>query len=124
MESKGKEGKMERKNLKFFAVACISLAISACSSAPKVEKVEVEKPQFKVLEAAPGGRETWLDTPQQWAEASKGDAAEKHYYYVGEARSADKRMACEKARADVADDVGKQVVSFVDSSIARASSES
>lgn len=113
---------MKYGSSRVFAVCSFALTIAACSSGPPVQKVEVEKPQFKVLEAAPGGRETWLDTPQQWAEAKDLDV-KAYYFYVGEARSADKRMACEKARADVADDVAKQVVAFVDSSIARASSD-
>jgi hypothetical protein len=110
------------KSINAWSVIALSLLV-ACSGKPPVEEVKVEKPQFKVLEAAPGGREMWLDFPQQWAEKSKLDT-EKFYYYVGESRSADKRMACDKARANMIDDVGKQVVSFVDSSIARASSDS
>jgi len=110
-------------NLRTVLILGIAGIVSGCSGKPPIEEVEVEKPQFKVLEAASGGRETWLDFPQQWAEKSDKDT-EKFYYYAGESKSADKRMACEKARANVIDDVGKQVVSFVDQSIARASTDS
>lgn len=113
---------MKNHSIRIYAVLSFALTIAGCSSGPPVQEVKVEKPQFKVLEAAPGGREMWLDTPQQWAEAKDLDV-KTYYFYVGEARSADKRMSCEKARADVADDVAKQVVAFVDSSIARASSD-
>jgi hypothetical protein len=95
--------------------------VSACAS--KTVKVEVAEPTFKVLEAAPGGRESWHDTPQVYAEENNMNVKD-NFYYTGEARSADKRMACEKAFANVTDDVAKQVATFVDSSIARASSES
>jgi hypothetical protein len=95
--------------------------LSACAGAP-VEKVEVEAPQFKVTSAAPGGREAWLDNPNFYAK-KEGLDVEKFYYYVGEAQSADKRMACEKANADAIDDIAKQVSSFVDTTIARASTD-
>lgn len=95
--------------------------LSACAGAP-VEKVEVEAPQFKVTSAAPGGREAWLDNPNFYAK-KEGLDVEKFYYYVGEAQSADKRMACEKANADITDDISKQVSTFVDSTIARASTD-
>jgi hypothetical protein len=95
--------------------------LSACAGAP-VQKVEVEAPQFKVTSAAPGGREAWLDNPNFYAK-KEGLDTEKFYYYVGEAQSADKRMACEKANADAVDDIAKQVSSFVDTTIARASTD-
>lgn len=96
--------------------------LSACGGAP-VKEVEVEKPTFKVTDAAPGGREAWLDNPNFWAK-KEGMDVEKFYYYVGDAQSADKRMACEKASADAMDDIAKQVSTFVNSAIARATSES
>jgi len=96
--------------------------LSACGGAP-VREVEVEKPAFKVTDAAPGGREAWLDNPGFWAK-KEGLDVEKFYYYTGDAQSADKRMACEKASADAMDDIAKQVGTFVNSAIARASSES
>ncbi len=95
--------------------------LSACAGAP-VQKVEVEAPQFKVTSAAPGGREAWLDNPNFYAK-KEGLDTDKFYYYVGEAQSADKRMACEKANADAVDDIAKQVSSFVDTTIARASTD-
>jgi hypothetical protein len=98
-----------------------ALQISGCSSSPV--KVEVQEPDFKVLEAAPGGRESWLDTPQIYAEQQGWDS-KGLFYYTGEAKSADKRLACEKAQANAFDDVGKQVGTFVDTSIARSASES
>lgn len=105
----------------------LAMLASACASGPKVEKVEIEKPQFKVLEAAPGGREAWLDNPHQYAiemGKDRGYDPEKFYYYSGEGHSAGQRSACDQAQANVTDDVAKQVAVFVDSSIARASSES
>jgi hypothetical protein len=93
-----------------------------CSGAP-VKEVKVEEPQFKVTDAAPGGREAWLDNPNFFAK-KEGLDIEKFYYFSGDAQSADKRMACEKASADVVDDVAKQVSTFVDTAIARASAES
>ena len=98
------------------------LVFSACGGAP-VREVEVEKPTFKVSDAAPGGREAWLDNPNFWAK-KEGLDTEKFYYYVGDAQSADKRMSCEKANADAMDDIAKQVSTFVNSAIARATSES
>lgn len=99
-----------------------AVMLSACGGAP-VQKVEIEKPQFKVTDAAPGGREAWLDNPNLYAK-KEGLDTEKYMYFTGDAQSADKRMACEKAFADILDDVGRQVSVFVDTSIARASSES
>lgn len=96
--------------------------IAACSGAP-VKEVKVEEPQFKVTDAAPGGREAWLDNPNFFAK-KEGLDLDKFYYFTGDAQSADKRMACEKAISDVVDDVAKQVSTFVDSAIARASSDS
>ena len=104
--------------LSLFAVT----ALSACSGAP-VKEVEVEAPQHKVLDAAPGGQEAWLDNPNYWAEKD-GQDVKDFYYFTGDAQSADKRMACEKAHADATDDIAKQVSSFVDTSIARASTDS
>jgi hypothetical protein len=98
------------------------LALAACSGAP-VQKVEIEKPQFKVTDAAPGGREAWLDNPNLYAD-KEGLDTKDYLYYTGDAQSADKRMACEKAQADVIDDVARQVSVFVNSSIARAASDS
>jgi hypothetical protein len=112
---------MNRSAFQILLVAGVAGAISACAS--KAVKVEVAEPTFKVLEAAPGGRESWHDTPQIYAEEN-GMNVKDNFYYTGEARSADKRMACEKAQANVTDDVAKQVATFVDSTISRASSES
>jgi len=99
-----------------------SMILAGCGGAP-VREVEVEAPQFKVTDAAPGGREAWLDNPNYYAK-KEGLDVEKFYYYTGDAQSADKRMACEKASADALDDIAKQVSTFVDSAIARASSDS
>jgi hypothetical protein len=96
--------------------------LSACGGAP-VKEVTVEAPQFKVTDAAPGGREAWLDNPNFWAK-KEGLDTEKFYYYVGESQGADKRMTCEKANADAIDDIAKQVSSFVDTTLARASTDS
>ncbi|MBI4404057.1 MAG: hypothetical protein HY537_07850 [Deltaproteobacteria bacterium] len=98
--------------------------LSGCSSHPelKTQQVDVEKPQFKVREAAPGGREGWLDHPQLFAEEKGLD--KELYYYAGEGKSADKRLACEKAHANISDDIARQVALFVDTSVARATSES
>lgn len=104
----------------------LGLVAAGCSSGPKVEEVEVEKPQFRVLEAAPGGRELWLDNPHQFALETgqdKGFDTEKYYYYSGEGHSANQRSACEQAQANVTDDVARQVAVFVDTSIARATAE-
>lgn len=104
-----------------------SLGVAACSSTPRVESVDVEKPEFKVLEAAPGGREMWLENAYDYANemgAKKGFDTEKNYYYSGEGKSASKRLSCEKAHANVIDDVSKNVAVFVDSAVARASNES
>lgn len=98
------------------------MAWAACSSAPPVQEVKVEEPQFKVTEAAPGGREAWLDNPHFFAEKSGLDV-EKNYYYSAEAKGADKRLTCEKAQANLVDDIAKQVATYVDTSIARATSE-
>ena len=97
-------------------------SMAGCSSSG-TQKVKVEEPEFKVKEAAPGGRETWHDTPQAYAD-DKGWNIKEFYYYSAEGRSADKRMSCEKAQANLLDDISKQVATFVDTSIARATSES
>ena len=113
--------------LKWTGTLAMCLGMAACSSGPKVIDVEVQDAQFKVLEASPGGRETWLDNPHSFALEtgdSKGYDTDKFYYYTGEGHSAAKRTACEKAQANVTDDIARQVAVFVDSSIARASSES
>jgi hypothetical protein len=99
------------------------LGLGACSSA-KVEHVNVESPEFKVMEAAPGGREAWLDNPQFYAEETKSLNATENFYYTGEAKSADKRLACEKAQANARDDIARQVATFVDTSLSRAAQES
>jgi hypothetical protein len=100
----------------------VTLVLSACGGAP-VREVKVEPPTFKVTDAAPGGREAWLDNPNYWAKKD-GQDTDHYYYYVGDAQSADKRMACEKANADAIDDVAKQVSTFVDTTLARASADS
>lgn len=113
------------KNLnskKIWSALSLIVITAGCGGAP-VREVEVEKPQFKVTDAAPGGREAWLDSPNFWAE-KEGMDTEKFYYFTGDAQSADKRMACEKAMADATDDIAKQVSTFVDSSLARASTDS
>ncbi len=102
------------------AIALMNFMVGCASS---TVKVHVEEPDFKVLEAAPGGREAWLDNPQTFAE-DKGYDVKMNYFYVGEAKSADKRMACEKSHANVLDDIARQIAVFTDTSIARASSES
>lgn len=99
------------------------LALAACSSAPPVQEVKVEPPEFKVKEAAPGGREAWIDNPYMFAEKSGLDM-ENFYYYSAEAKGADKRLTCEKAQANLTDDIAKQVAVYVDTSIARATAES
>ena len=103
-------------------VSASSALFAACGGAP-VREVKVEPPTFKVLDAAPGGREAWLDNPNYYAK-KEGLDTDNFYYYVGDAQSADKRMACEKANADALDDVAKQVSTFVDSTLARASADS
>ncbi len=100
----------------------LSMVLAACGGAP-VKEVKVEEPQFKVIDAAPGGREAWLDNPTMYAD-KEGLDIKKSYFYTGDAQSADKRMACEKAQADAMDDIAKQVSTFVDTTLARASSES
>jgi hypothetical protein len=100
----------------------LSSVLYACGGAP-VKEVTIEAPQFKVTDAAPGGREAWLDNPNFWAK-KEGLDVEKYYYYVGESQGADKRMTCEKANADAIDDIAKQVSSFVDTTLARASTDS
>lgn len=107
---------------KVVGVVCVLSGIVGCSGAP-VKEVKVEEPQFTVTDAAPGGREAWLDNPNFFAK-KEGLDTEKFFYFSGDAQSADKRMACEKANADIVDDVAKQVSIFVDSAIARASSDS
>ncbi len=103
-------------------VTVMSAVFAACSGAP-VKEVKIEAPQFKVTDAAPGGREAWLDNPNMWADKSDENTKE-FYYYTGDAQSADKRMACEKAQADAIDDVARQVSSFVNTALARASTDS
>jgi hypothetical protein len=105
------------------SLMCVSgmVLFSACGGAP-VREVTVEAPQFKVTDAAPGGREAWLDNPNFYAK-KEGLDTDRFYYYVGDAKSADKRMACENANADALDDVAKQVSTFVDSAIARATTD-
>ena len=107
---------------KIVVVTLTLVCLSACSGAP-VQKVEIEKPQFKVTDAAPGGREAWLENPNLYAK-KEGLDTDQYMYYTGDAQSADKRMACENAQANLIDDVSKQVSVFVDSSIARASTDS
>lgn len=104
----------------------IVAAVSGCSHAPKAEEVKVEAPEFKVSEAAAGGRESWHDDASAWAREmgkSNGYDVEKNYYYSGQGQSASKRTACEKAQANLVDDIAKNVAVFVDSAVARASSE-
>jgi hypothetical protein len=103
-------------------VISASALLSACSGAP-VKKVDIEAPQFKVTDAAPGGREAWLDNPNYWADKD-GQDVDNFYYFTGDAQSADKRMACENANANAMDDISKEVSTFVDSSIARAATDS
>lgn len=105
-----------------FATVALSSILVACGGAP-VKQVKVEEPQFKVIDAAPGGREAWLDNPNFYAE-KEGLDVKTNYYYTGDAQSADKRMACEKAQGDAMDDIARQVSTFVDTTLARASSES
>lgn len=100
----------------------MSAILSACGGAP-VKEVKIEEPQFKVTDAAPGGREAWLDNPNWWAD-KEGENVKEYYYFTGDAQSADKRMSCEKAHADAVDDIAKQVSTFVDTTIARASTDS
>lgn len=100
----------------------ILITLAACSGAP-VKEVKVEAPQYKVTDAAPGGQEAWLDNPNFWAE-KEGENVKEYYFFTGDAQSADKRMACEKAHADAMDDIAKQITSFVDTTIARASTDS
>lgn len=102
------------------------LLATGCASGPRVQEVEVEEPQFKVLEAAHGGREEWLDFPNSYAKKvgeDEGYDIKKYYYYTGDSKSASKRMACEKATANVTDDISRQIAVFVDSSIAKAADE-
>jgi hypothetical protein len=103
-------------------LASFSAILGACSGAP-VREVKVEAPTFKVTDAAPGGREAWLDNPNYWAKKD-GQDTDHFYFYVGDAQSADKRMSCENANANAMDDVAKQVSTFVDSTLARASTDS
>ncbi len=105
----------------------LASVLAGCSSSP-VQQVNVEPPQFKVIDAAPGGRETWLDNPEQYAmhpsDSTLGLDPRNFYYYSAEGRSASKRMACEKAQANALDDVAKRVATFVDTSLVRAATES
>ena len=73
---------------KFIASVGMTGVLAACGGAP-VKEVKVEAPQFKVTDAAPGGREAWLDNPNFWAK-KEGQDTEKFYYYVGESQGADK----------------------------------
>ncbi len=107
---------------KIMGIVGLGVLFSACGGAP-VREVTVEAPQFKVTDAAPGGREAWLDNPNFFAK-KEGLDVENFFYYTGDAQSADKRMACEKANADALDDIAKQVSTFVDSAIARATTDS
>ena len=107
---------------KIMGVLVSGVLFSACGGAP-VREVTVEAPRFKVTDAAPGGREAWLDNPNFFAK-KEGLDVENFFYYTGDAQSADKRMACEKANADALDDIAKQVSTFVDSAIARATTDS
>lgn len=103
------------------AMGLISI-LSACGGAP-VREVKIEEQKFKVTDAAPGGREAWLDNPNFYAK-KEGLDTDNFYFYTGDAQSADKRMACEKANADAVDDVAKQVSTFVDTTFARAGADS
>ena len=113
---------MNKQIMKAGTIVLAAIGLSVCGGAP-VQKVEIEKPQFKVTDAAPGGREAWLENPNMYAK-KEGLDTDKYMYYTGDAKSADKRMACENAQANLIDDVSKQVSVFVDSSIARASTDS
>jgi hypothetical protein len=113
---------MKTLRLKQFSAITACLILAACSGAP-VQEVKVEEPKFKVTDAAPGGREAWLDNPNFWAD-KEGENTKEFYYFTGDSQSADKRMSCEKAHADAMDDIAKQVSSFVDTTIARASTDS
>jgi len=104
------------------AFGALPVLLSACGGAP-VREVKVEAPTYKVIDAAPGGEEAWLDNPTEWAK-KEGKNTKKYYYYTGDAQSANKRMACQKAHADAMDDISRQVSSFVDTSLARAQSDS
>ncbi len=118
---------MNWKKYSLASFGALTLTLAACSHTPKAEEVKVEKPEFKVLEAAPGGREAWHDDAFSWAREmgkDNGYDVEKFYYYSGQAESASKRAACEKAQANMVDDIAKNVAVFVDSAVARASSDS
>lgn len=104
----------------------VTLVLTGCASGPRVQEVEVEDPQFKVMEASYGGREEWIDFPNSYAKKvgeDEGYDIKKYYYYTGDSKSASKRMACEKASANVTDDISRQIAVFVDSSIAKATDE-
>lgn len=105
---------------KIFSLVGLIILVG-CSSAP-VQKVEIGAPQFKVLDATPGGREAWHDNPQIYAEF-KGWDIKKFYYFSSEAKSANKRLSCEKAHANITDDIAKQISAYVDTAIARATVE-
>ncbi len=96
--------------------------LQGCGGAP-VKKVDIEEPQYKIVDATGGGREYWLDHPQDYAEKSDLDV-KTYLYVVHDAQSADKRTACEVAQSQTLEDFAKQVSTFVDSSIARASTDS
>lgn len=114
------------KNAFCYGTLAVTVLFVGCSGKPPVEEVEVEAPKFKVVEAAPGGREMWLDNPHTYAiqmGKDNGFDAEKYYYYTGDAKGTSKRLTCEKAHANVVDDIAKQVATFVDTAISRASNE-
>ena len=105
---------------KIFSLVGLVILVG-CSRAP-VQKVKVEAPSFKVLDATPGGREAWHDNPQIYAKDNGWDI-KKFYYFSSEAKSANKRLACEKAHANITDDIAKQISAYVDTAIARATAE-
>jgi hypothetical protein len=117
-----RENKMKTIILGLAVISSMSVLLAACGGAP-VREVKVEEETFKVKDAAVGGREAWLDNPNFWAEKD-GQNTKDFYYYTGDAQSADKRMACEKAQADAMDDISRQVSSYVDTTIARAQTDS
>lgn len=108
-------------------LAVTAIIVTGCSSAPKPQEVKVEKPDFKVKEAASGGREGWMDNPQTWAEEMKDEKrfdTQNFYFYSGEGNSASKDLSCDKAQASMKDTIAKQVATFVDTAISKAASES
>jgi hypothetical protein len=113
---------MKNQTQIIFTALMLSAVLSACGGAP-VREVKVEAPQYIVTDAAPGGQEAWLDNPNFYAQKSGLDTTDS-LYYTGDAQSADKRMACEKAQGDAMDDVARQVSTFVDTTLARAGTDS